>query len=115
MDSEEEGIDSIYLQDKFNNQSVPGTSNAIADNTTTPAAKAKKRHRKEETWKRHVLKKQRASSRPDVSPSSVVMEGRITGPDCKFKAKCFTKVPDDIKRKIVENFNSAEVKNKQDI
>jgi len=80
----------------------------------TTEVKVKKRRRNVYRWKRNVCKRLNASGVEHESLRGKHVMPRVTGPDCKCVNKCFTKVLDSEKNKILNTFNNIGHKEKQD-
>lgn len=76
--------------------------------------KGKKKNKYINNWKRNKSKNANASGEEHYSLRGKHILQRITGPDCKCKKKCFIKVNDEEKQKIIGSFNQIGNKEKQD-
>lgn len=76
--------------------------------------KVKKKRRNIYKWKRNVCKSLNATGVDHVSLRGKHVVPRVTGPDCKCVHKCFTKVLDSEKSKILNIFNKIGHKEQQD-
>lgn len=74
----------------------------------------RKRTRNPKKWKRNIRKYNRASGKPYVNTKNRLVPSRKTGADCSCHWKCFEKVDDDLKRKILSSFNELADKTLQD-
>lgn len=77
--------------------------------------KGKKRVKNTSEWKRNILKRKKASGAEFRNSSGTLVPARSTGPDCKYKFKCFSKVPDNLKCIIINKVNEIADTEKQDI
>ena len=90
-----------------NGHSKNGSSN-------TPR-RPKKRLRKPGTWKRNAAKMKRAMGEEYQSPSTgKVVPARATGIPCRCQRKCFEKITDEEKKRILEAFYGLGSKDLQD-
>lgn len=75
---------------------------------------SKKRKRKPKKWVRNVRKQNRHRGKPYVTKTGKTVPARKTGPECKCKRHCFTKVTTNIRQELLTSFNKLGEKEKQD-
>ncbi|KAG8322143.1 hypothetical protein J6590_029840 [Homalodisca vitripennis] len=90
------------------NLEVPVTS----QNCNITIRKRGKRHK--ENYKFEVIKRARVTGSAYVSHIGKQIDALTPGNDCKCRRKCYSKLPEDARKQIYDNFRSLNSKNEQD-
>lgn len=79
-----------------------------------PLNNSKKRIRNDKHWARNNRKMCRVKGQEYINLAGKSVPPRSTGPDCKCKRQCYTKVSDDVKHILIQSFNELKDKDQQD-
>ncbi|KAL1489900.1 hypothetical protein ABEB36_013827 [Hypothenemus hampei] len=103
-DSSDPDLPGPSVKRRHKKKTKPSES-ANEHSTLTKISKKNRKSVNSANWKRNLKKKAIAEGKNYINWHGVPIGPRKTGPDCRFKYKCFEKLGEDRRKAILENFN----------